>query len=261
MSLGSPFQLVTQEDLDELAGKKVTRPGDKPLAFFGIVGLREMENTQKGAVVALAQAIAAREAEIAAVNADNTYSAAFKSERVEKIQAKHDAAIDAAVTTINGLAQDAETQTPFWTRPASLQRCTFVKDPAKDAAIDAAIRSDLARRLSRMPATGLIDVARLALAQAGEDRAKSAATVACLSEEIDYRFLRPELALSRENVNELVRLMSPVNAFDLEARQIIATMTLTARESILLGRDRRGDSTLRIANGLQRQAVEAMPSA
>ena len=114
-----------------------------------------------------------------------------------------------------------------------------------------------------MPAAGLLSFARLAAAQAGEDRAKSAAVVACLQEELDARQAEtpPALPIGREDAVELRRLMDTVSAFDVEARYLIENMRVSTEECVLLTSDRRGDSTRQIAAAIRRQAVDQMPNA
>ena len=262
MALNNHFQMMDQSDYDRIAkGDSVTMQAAKPLQFYGIIGLREMSNKQIGAIAAVKQAVELRRTKVEAVNNDPSLSTAFKAARVEELNKKYAGDIDAAMATVVELAADASTQSVFWSRGAALQRCSFVKDPAKDAANDAVIRADYRARIARMPAAGLLSFARLAAAQAGEDRAKSAAIVACLQEELDARQAEtpPALPIGREDAVELRRLMDTVSAFDVEARYLIENMRVSTEECVLLTSDRRGDSTRLIAAAIRREAVNALP--
>ena len=87
--------------------------------------------------------------------------------------------------------------------------------------------------------------------------------VACLSEELDSRRLGGShiASLTAGDLRALDLLMDKVNAFDVEARKIIAEMEVSAKECILLAQgDRKGTSAAMISAGLQRAAVNAMPS-
>ena len=253
MALNSHFQNLTEEDFEDLKHGNKPMAGDKPVVFLGIVGLREMQNQQAGAVAGLEKALQAREAQAEKIRNDAMRSTLAKNAAMEELEKKHADEIASYMNAIVGMAAEAKTQEPFWSRPAALFRATFDADAAKDAAI----RSDLARRLSRMSVFGLMDVARLALAtQAGGDRAKAVAMCACLAEEIDARG-----SLTPGDHKALNAFMGQINAFDAEGRKIVAQMELAAKECVLLPQgDRRGKSVQHIANGLQARAIAEMPS-
>jgi len=254
MALNSAFQMVTAEDWDNLKHGNTPMVGDAPLKFIGIKGLREIRNLQIGAIEALKQALQAREVKAEAIRNDPMTSALAKNAAMEALDAKHVDAIAGHMASVTNFAAEAMTQEPFWSRPAALFRCKF--DQA-DAAKDAQIRGDLARRLERMTAFGLIDVARLALAIQIDDRLTAAAMTACLAEEIQAR----GSSLTPGDHKALSAFMDKVNAFDVEARKIVAEMAVSAKECLLLGNDRKGLSTQIIATGLQRAAVDQMPNA
>ena len=255
MAINQHFQMMTQEDLDNLKHGNTPMVGDAPLKFIGIKGLREIRNLPIGAIEALTQALKAREVKAEAIRNDPMTSALAKNAAMEALDAKHVDAIAGHMASVTNFAAEAMTQEPFWSRPAALFRCKF--DQA-DAAKDAQIRGDLARRLERMLVNGLVDVARLALAtQNGDDRLTAAAMTACLAEEIQSR----GSSLTPGDHKALGAFMDQINCFDVEARKIVAEMAVSAKECLLLGNDRRGLSTQVIATGLQRAAVDKMPNA
>ena len=121
MALNQHFQSMTKEDYDRIAkGQSVTIQAEKPLQFYGIIGLREMSNKQAGAIVALKQAVELRRTKVEEVNDNATFSTAFKAARVEELSKKYAGDIDAAMATVVELAADASTQSVFWTSKSAL---------------------------------------------------------------------------------------------------------------------------------------------
>ena len=256
MTLNSAFQMVTEDEWNDLLNGKTPMAGDPPLKFFGIVGLRELRNQQIGAIEGLKKALEAREVQAEKIRNDEMASAKAKSVAFEKLDEKHAATIAEFMAAITDMAAQAMTQSPFWTRGAALQRCMFFDKP-EDAMKNAVVRSGFAKRVERMPAAGLIDLARYALAlQNDGDRKTAAALAGVLAEEVDFR----GSALTAGDLRALSAFLSKINCFDVEARKIIAEMEVSAREAALLGGGRKGTTVAQISTGLRRAAVDAMPS-
>lgn len=260
MALNVHFQNLTEEDFEDLKHGNKPMAGDKPVVFLGIVGLRELRNQQVGAIEGLKKALQVREVQAEKIRNDSMRSELAKNVAMEELEKKHAAEIASYMNAITNLAAEAKTQDPFWSRPAALFRCRFTvgeENKAADPVQDAAIRGDLARRLAGMSVNGLVDVARLALAtQNGGNRAHAAAMCACLAEEIDARG-----SLTAGDHKALAAFMGQINAFDAEARRIVAEAELAAKQCVLLAQgDRRGKSVQHIANGLQARAIAEMPS-
>lgn len=262
MAINSAFQMVTEDEWTDLLNGKTPMAGDQPLKFIGIVGLRELRNRQIGAIEGLKKALEAREVQAEKIRNDDMISPKAKAVKFEELDAKHAAEISGLMDAVTNMAAEAKSQEVFWSRPAALQRCTFFDKPDDDMK-NAVVRGDLAKRVERMPFTGLLDMARYALAlQNDGDRKTAAAMTAVLSEEIDARTVAGGSKLSLDNGERraLDAFMDKVDCFDREARRLVAEMEVSAKECMLLGNDRKGTSAAMISVGLQRHAVDQMPA-